>query len=81
MQIHYLVLKRVDGSVLRQRYVAASGVDPRFNTMIEVSLTGPIPILARVLRVAMLGRATAHGPELIIYAQEVMCVPVAANDT
>ncbi len=85
VQIHHLVLKRVDGSELWQEDVAALGDAPRIGSMIELSLTGSVRVPARVTGVETLtvltrGGGTSRPSELTVHAQEVMCAPVAAND-
>ncbi len=85
MQIHDLVLRRVDGSELRQRYIAAFDDAPRIGSMIEVSLPGLLRIPAMVTGVETLtppthGGRTSWRTELRVYAKEIMCVPVAANE-
>ena len=86
MQIQHLVLKRVDGSELWQEDVAALGDAPRIGSMIELSLTGSVHVPARVTGVETLtvltrGGGTSRSSELTVHAQEVMCAPVAANDS
>ncbi len=85
MQIHHLVLTRLDRSEVRQVYVGAQSLPPRIGSMVEVALTGAVRIAARVTRVetwttlARDGRPVRPG-ELTVHAREMLCVPAAANE-
>jgi hypothetical protein len=79
MEIHHLVLKRLDGSVLRQDFLADGGPAPRVGSMVAVAVRGAIRVPARVSVVETFSAATRLN-ERTVHAKELLCVPVAAND-
>jgi len=86
MQVHRVVLKRADGSELRRNYVGAFGELPRVGSIVLVGIAGLALGIARITAVetstvlAPLRDGNYRPTELTVHAQELMCVPTAAND-
>jgi hypothetical protein len=85
VQIHHLVLKRLDGSEYRRDHVALLGDIPRVGATIAVAVAPTVQVAARVTRVETMTVLARDGTptrphELTVHAQETMSVPVAANE-
>jgi hypothetical protein len=87
IEIHHVVLKRLDGSELRRNFVAASIEAPRVGWAIQLAIgdLGAARVRARVTAVEILsavpaGDGSYRPTELTVYAQELLHVPVADND-
>jgi hypothetical protein len=87
VDIHHVVLKRIDGSELRRSFVAASIEVPRVGSAMQLVMgdLGAARVRARVTAVEILSavpsRGGSHRPtELTVYAQELLYVAVADND-
>jgi hypothetical protein len=86
LEIHHVVLKRMDGSELRRNFLAGLGDAPRFGSMIQLAISDDAFLrvqakITAVQTISLVSRGGNHRPaELTVQAQEVMCVPVADND-
>lgn len=87
IEIHHVVLKRLDGSELRRDFAGASIETPRVGSAIQLRISelGAARVRARVTAVEILsvvpGGGGHHRPtELTVHAQELMYVPVPEND-
>jgi|HubBroStandDraft_4_1064222.scaffolds.fasta_scaffold226096_1 hypothetical protein len=85
MEIHHLVLKRQDGSVLRQDFCGAPGPAPQISCMVEVAVRRSVRVPARVSVVetssaATRGNAASRLKAQTVPAHKLLCVPVAQND-
>ena len=87
MDIHHIVLKRIDGSELRRKFVAVSITVPRVGSAIQLAIggLGAPRVTARITAVEILSAVPAGGgstraTELTVYAQELLHVPIADND-
>lgn len=88
MQIHHIVLKRIDGSEVRQKFVAAvSTATPRVGSTFQLSISNDrhVRVSAKVVAVQKVTFASRDGRtgtvDVTVHAQELTCVPVADNDS
>ena len=85
-QIHHVVLRRMDGTEMRRKFVAVSVDAPRIGSSIELAISddGSVRVSARVTAVHTVTFAARDGrpgtAHVTVHAEEVMCVPLAAND-
>jgi hypothetical protein len=86
VQIHRVVLKRIDGSEVRRNFVVVSADAPRIGAMIQLAISGGrhLRIPAKVTAVQTITFGSRDGRpgtvEVTVHAQEVMYVPMADND-
>jgi hypothetical protein len=86
VQIHHLVLRRIDGSEVRRNFVAISVDAPRVGSSIQLAISDnrSVRVSAKVTAVHTLTFASRAGRpgtvEVTVHAQELICVPVADND-
>ena len=86
MQIHHIVLKRVDGSELRRNFVAVAVDAPQVGAVIQLAVSDlrPVRVQAKVTAVKTVTFNSRDGRrgaiEVTVHAQELMFVPVADND-
>ena len=86
MQIHHIVLKRVDGSELRRNFVAVAVDAPQVGTVIQFAISDgrSVHVAAKVTAVKNVTFNSRDGRrgtvEVTVHAQELMFVPVADND-
>jgi hypothetical protein len=85
--IHHIVLKRLNGSELRQNFIATSGDPPRLGSVILLAISNDapsLPVQAKVTAVEKLSFVPRDGRELsadvTVRVQELIYVPVADND-
>ena len=86
MQIHHIVLKRVDGSELRRNFVAVAVDAPSVGAVIQLAISDgrSVRVQAKVTAVKTVTFNSRDGRrgtvEVTVHAQELMFVPVADND-
>jgi hypothetical protein len=87
VQIHHVVLRRIDGSEVRRNFVAISIDAPRVGSSIQLTISDDcfVRVQAKVTAVQTITFASRDGrrgtAEVTVHAQELMrSVPVAAND-
>jgi len=86
VQIHNVVLRRIDGSEVRRNFVAISIDAPRVGSSIQLAISDnrSVRVSAKVTAVHTLTFASRDGRpgtvEVTVHAQELICVPVADND-
>ena len=86
MQIHHIVLKRVDGSELRRNFVAVAVDAPQVDAVIQLAISDgrSVRVQAKVTAVKTVTFNSRDGRrgtvEVTVHAQELMFVPVADND-
>ena len=86
MQIHHIVLKRVDGSELRRNFVAVAVDAPPVGAVIQLAISDgrSVRVQAKVTAVKTVTFNSRDGRrgtvEVTVHAQELMFVPVADND-
>ena len=86
MQIHHIVLKRVDGSELRRNFVAVAVDAPQVGAVIQSAISDDrsLRLQAKVTAVKTVTFNSRDGRrgtvEVTVHAQELMFVPVADND-
>ena len=86
MQIHHVVLRRVDGVEVRRNFIAISVDAPRVGSMIQLAISddASVRVQAKVTAVKTVTFASRDGRqgtvEVTVHAQGLMCVPMADND-
>jgi len=86
VQIHHIVLKRVDGSELRRNFVAVAVDAPSVGAVIQLAISDgrSVRVPAKVTAVKTVTFNSRDGRrgtvEVTVHAQELMFVPVADND-
>ena len=86
MQIHDVVLKRLDGSEIRRKFVAVSIAAPRVGSTIQLAISDDaiLRVHAKVTSVQKVTFASRDGRlgtvAVTVHAQELAYVPVADND-
>jgi hypothetical protein len=86
VQIHHIVLKRVDGSELRRNFVAVAVDAPPVGAVIQLAISDgrSVRVQAKVTAVKTVTFNSRDGRrgtvEVTVHAQELMFVPVADND-
>ena len=86
IEIHRVVLRRIDGSEVRRNFVTVSVDAPRVGSTILLAISDDraVRVSAKVTAVQTLTFASRDGrpgtAEVTVHVQELMCVPVADND-
>jgi hypothetical protein len=86
IEIHHVVLKRLDGSELRRNFVAVSVDAPRIGSTILLATSDDrsVRVQAKITAVKTVTFASIDGRpgtvDVTVHAQEMICIPVADND-
>lgn len=86
IEIHHVVLKRIDGSELRLNFVAVATGAPRVGSTIQLAISDDrsVRVSAKVTAVHTVTFASRDGrrgtSEVTVHARELIFVPVADND-
>jgi hypothetical protein len=86
IEIHRVVLRRIDGSEVRRNFVAVSVHAPRVGSTILLATSDDrsVRVQAKITAVKTVTFASRDGRpgtvDVTVHAQELMCVPVADND-
>lgn len=86
VQIHHVVLRRIDGSEVRRNFVAIAIDAPRVGSTVQLAISDDRDVLvsAKVTAVQTITFASRDGrpgtADVTVHALEIICVPVADND-